>query len=75
MVKYSKQESDLPEGVEIDKESIMFNGKVINKGDTVKFNSLKDGKLIKIGKRVVIVLRNDNNKERRMKIEEFLKLN
>jgi len=53
----------------------MYNGKIINKGDTVKFNALKEGKLIKIGKRVVIVLRNDNNKERRMKIEEFLKLN
>jgi hypothetical protein len=65
----------LPFGVEIDRESITYNGKTFEKGDPVMFSSKKDGKLIKIGKKVIIVLRNDNNKERRLKIEDFIKYN
>ena len=61
--------------MEIDRESISYQGKTFEKGDTVKFTTKKEGKLIKIGKRVVIVLRNDNHKERRLKLDEFIKYN
>ena len=61
--------------MEIDRESISYQGKTFEKGDTVKFTTKKEGKLIKIGRRVVIVLRNDNHKERRLKLDEFIKYN
>jgi hypothetical protein len=59
----------------IDEDSISYNGKTLEKGDTVKWLRNKEGKLIKIGKKRVIVLRNDNHKERRLKVETFIKLN
>ena len=60
---------------EIDAESITYNGKSFEKGDTVKWNNRKEGKLVKIGKKRIIILRNDNHKEKRLKIEQFIKLN
>ena len=63
------------EGLKTDNESITYNGKTFEKGDTVKFSTKKEGKLIKIGKKVIIVLRNDNSKERRLKVEDFIKFN
>jgi len=67
--------NNLPEGMETDRESITYQGKTFEKGDIVKFSIKKEGKLIKIGKRVIIVLRDDTNKERRLKIDEFIKYN
>ena len=59
----------------MDRESLTYNGKTFEKGDTVKFSTKKEGKLVKIGKKVIIVLRNDNHKERRLKIKDFIKYN
>jgi len=59
----------------MDRESLSYQGKTIEKGDTVKFTTKKEGILIKIGPRVIIVLRNDTHKERRLKINEFIKFN
>ena len=44
-------------------------------GDTVKYSANKQGKLIKIGRKNVIVLRDDNHKERRLKVAQFIKYN
>lgn len=60
---------------QIDEDSISYNGKTFEKGDTVKWLRNKEGKLIKIGRKRVIVLRNDNHKERRLKVDTFIKLN
>ena len=43
----------------MDRESLTYNGKTFEKGDNVKFSTKKEGKLIKIGKKVIIVLRGD----------------
>ena len=59
----------------MDRESLTYHGKTFEKGDTVKFSTKKEGKLVKIGKKVIIVLRNDNHKERRLKIKDFIKYN
>ena len=59
----------------MDRESLTYQGKTFEKGDTVKFSNKKEGTLIKIGKRVIIILRKDTHKERRLKIEEFIKHN
>jgi len=59
----------------MDSESLIYHGKTFEKGDIVKFSLKKEGKLIKIGKKNIIILRNDNNKERRLKISDFIKYN
>jgi hypothetical protein len=61
--------------VKIDRESISYNGKTFEKGDTVKHSVKKEGKLVKIGKKIIIVLRNDNHKERRLKLKDFIEIN
>ena len=66
-----------PGEFEIDKQegSITYKGKTFEKGDNAKWSPRKSGKLVKIGKRKVIILREDNHKERRLKLNEFINLN
>jgi hypothetical protein len=61
--------------LEIDNESFIYKGVHFRKGDTVKYSANKQGKLIKIGRKNVIVLRDDNHKERRLKVAQFIKYN
>ena len=70
-----ESENVLPEGMNMDRESLSYQGKTFEKGDTVKFSTKKEGVLVKIGKRVIIVLRNDTHKERRLKVAQFIKYN
>jgi hypothetical protein len=62
---------------EIDKQegSITYKGKTFEKGQSAKWSPRKSGKLVKIGKRKIIILRDDNHKERRLKTNEFIHLN
>jgi hypothetical protein len=71
----TEEEEEPLQDVKIDHESITYNDKTFEKGDTVKYSSKKEGKLIKIGKKNIIVLRNDNNKERRLKVKDFIEIN
>ena len=59
----------------MDNESFIYKGKHFRKGDTVKYSPSKEGKLTKIGPRNIVILRDDNHKERRLPIQKFLKFN